>query len=91
MGPVHVTPDGCAGVALEEYMVLTAKKSRCTGIVHPVGLRQQMKLRSQGIAPEPFPEHRRKLFFCRCCGLLQRNGESGAGSGMHSAECGCSR
>src|SRR5580658_2842082 len=49
---MHISPDRAAGVVLEEHMVLAAKETRGAGIVHPVGLRQQVELGPQWIVHE---------------------------------------
>jgi hypothetical protein len=50
--PMHISPDRAAGIVLEEHMVLAAEESRGAGVVHPVGLGQQVELGPQRIVHE---------------------------------------
>jgi hypothetical protein len=49
---MHISPDGAAGVVLEEHVVLATEESRRARVVHPVGLGQQVELGPQRIVHE---------------------------------------
>src|SRR5271156_4771880 len=52
VGPMHISPDRAARIVLEEHMILAAEEARGAGVVHPVGLGQQVELGPQRIVHE---------------------------------------
>ena len=90
MGPVHVSPHSRPRVVLEKHMILAAIEAWRTGIVHPVSLRQQMKLWPQWIASKFLSERGRKLFFTtsigaavQCAKGRSRKGRDNKPSAIH--------
>lgn len=49
VGPMHVSPNGSAGVVLKKHVVVTVPENGAVGIVHPVVRGKKMKLRPKGI------------------------------------------
>jgi hypothetical protein len=61
--PMHITPDSAARIVLEEHMVLAAEEARRAGVVHPIGLGQQVELGPQRIVHELFSQRNLLLGF----------------------------